>query len=227
MQQHRLAALSSAVIAGLLFASPAMAELKTAKECDAEWKANKAAIQASGKTKKVYVAECRTQTAGAAPATAPAAAPEPAKSAKNTKTAKECDEEWKANKAAIQASHKTKKDYVAECRTQTAGAPPVVAPAAAPTATTTTAPSTTTTPWFGHKPTTTTAAAPAGGGQYQAEAQAKAHCPGDTVVWVNLDSKIYHFSGHKDYGNTKQGAYMCERETAAEGYRAAKNEKHP
>ena len=49
----------------------------------------------------------------------------------------------------------------------------------------------------------------------------------DTVVWANLGSKIYHFSGHKDYGNTKTGAYMCEKDTAAAGIRAAKNEKHP
>src|ERR1700674_3299591 len=27
----------------------------------------------------------------------------------------------------------------------------------------------------------------------------------------------YHFSGHKDYGNTKTGAYMCEKDTAAAG----------
>ena len=47
------------------------------------------------------------------------------------------------------------------------------------------------------------------------------------VVWANLDSKIYHFSGNKNYGNTKSGAYMCEKETAAAGVRAAKNEKHP
>jgi hypothetical protein len=46
-------------------------------------------------------------------------------------------------------------------------------------------------------------------------------------VWVNLTSKIYHFSGTKDYGTTKNGAYMCEGDTAASGMRAAKNETHP
>jgi hypothetical protein len=49
----------------------------------------------------------------------------------------------------------------------------------------------------------------------------------DTVVWVNLRSRIYHFSGTHNYGNTKSGAYMCESETAAAGMRAAKNEAHP
>jgi hypothetical protein len=49
----------------------------------------------------------------------------------------------------------------------------------------------------------------------------------DTVVWVNLESKIYHFAGYHAYGNTKSGAYMCERDTTTAGFRAAKNEKHP
>jgi hypothetical protein len=49
----------------------------------------------------------------------------------------------------------------------------------------------------------------------------------DTVVWVNLHSKIYHYAGHKTYGKTKTGAYMCERDTAAQGMRASKNEKPP
>jgi hypothetical protein len=69
--------------------------------------------------------------------------------------------------------------------------------------------------------------APTGAGQFASENQAKARCPRDTVVWVNLDSKIYHFAGYKDYGNTKNGAYMCERDTAGGEFRAAKNEKHP
>jgi hypothetical protein len=47
------------------------------------------------------------------------------------------------------------------------------------------------------------------------------------VVWVNLRSKIYHFAGTHNYGNTKDGAYICERDTAAQGMRAAKNEQHP
>ena len=65
------------------------------------------------------------------------------------------------------------------------------------------------------------------GNEFSTEAQAKARCPSDTVVWVNLKSKIYHFSGTKDYGNTKHGAYMCERDTSEAGMRAAKNETHP
>jgi hypothetical protein len=68
---------------------------------------------------------------------------------------------------------------------------------------------------------------PTGAGQFSTEAQAKARCPGDTVVWVNLDSKVYHFAGTRNYGTTKSGAYMCEKDATAAGSRAAKNEKQP
>ena len=67
----------------------------------------------------------------------------------------------------------------------------------------------------------------AGTNQYTTEAQAKARCGSGTVVWANLDSKIYHFSGHKDYGNAENRAYICERDATSDGMRAAKNEKHP
>ena len=73
----------------------------------------------------------------------------------------------------------------------------------------------------------TTPGTPAGANQFSTEAEAKARCPTDTVVWVNLKSKIYHFSGTRNYGETKKGAYICERDATAEGMRAAKNEKHP
>ena len=46
-------------------------------------------------------------------------------------------------------------------------------------------------------------------------------------MWVNLDSKIYHYSSYRNYGQTKSGAFMCEKDTATAGFRAAKNEKRP
>jgi hypothetical protein len=212
---------------------------KTAKACQEEWRANKAANQSNGVTEKAYVATCRS---GAAPTTtaAPAAAPATASTAtapgmaSGQKTAKECREEWRANKAANQANGVTEKAYVATCR----GAAPAAtaAPAApAPTATPATPAPTAAAPPTRQSPPPTAAAKPAptapanpvGANQFSAEAQAKARCPTDTVVWANLRSKIYHFSGTKNYGNTKSGAYMCERDTAAEGIRAAKNETHP
>ncbi len=70
-------------------------------------------------------------------------------------------------------------------------------------------------------------AAPAGlkAGQFEKEADAKASCPSDTVVWANLNTKVYHYAGAATYGTTKHGAYMCEKDTAAAGFRAAKREK--
>jgi hypothetical protein len=148
------------------------------------------------------------------------------------KTEKQCADEWRANRAANQAAKITEKDFVAKCRAGTLAAQPAPAapapqpapksavksappPAAAPSPKTATNPKA--------PPTTTGIAA----GEFSTEAQAKAGCRGDLVVWANLGSKIYHFSGNKDYGNTKEGAYMCEKTALAQGIRAAKNEKHP
>jgi hypothetical protein len=79
--------------------------------------------------------------------------------------------------------------------------------------------------------TTSTRTVPPGGvsgaNQYTTEARARTHCPGDTVVWANTRSHIYHFRGTSYYGNTISGAYMCEQDALAEGIRAAINETHP
>src|SRR6266581_7955846 len=141
----------SAAMLGL--ATMAAAQQKTAKQCNDEWTASKAAIQASGKTKKVFIAECRGQataapTAARKPATT--AAPKPPRTAApspsaNVKTAKQCNDEWTTNKVAIQASKKTKKEFMAECRAQPAGAPTTTA-APPPAATPVKPPSTAATP---------------------------------------------------------------------------------
>ena len=73
----------------------------------------------------------------------------------------------------------------------------------------------------------TPSAKPTGEGQYATEAQARVHCPRDTVVWANTHSNIYHFAGTRNYGTTVAGAYMCEQDSISEGMRAAKNETHP
>jgi hypothetical protein len=105
------------------------------------------------------------------------------------KTAKQCNDEWAADRAAIQASGKTKRVFVAECRG-------VAVPAATPRTATLTK------------------------GQYSTEAEAKTSCPNDAVVWANVRSKVYHASDSRYYGQTNQGAYMCEKESIAAGYHA-------
>jgi hypothetical protein len=133
----------------------------------------------------------------------------------SAKTAKECNDEYAANKVAIQAAKEKKADFIAACRAAPEGQATPIGAAA-----TTAAPSQSTS----H---TTSTASTTRANEFTTEAQAKSKCPASTVVWVNLKSKIYHFAGSHDYGNTKEGAYMCETDATAAGDRAAKNEKHP
>lgn len=247
--RRQIAIVMCSAILGLMTASSySMAQQKTAKACAEEWKANKAANQANGVTEKAYVANCRggaapSQTT-AAPAAPPAYAPTPTTAASQTssgqKTAKGCREEWRANKAANQANGVTESAYVEQCRggaapAQTTAAPaaPAPAPSAAP-ATPASAPTAAAPPAkparlpaSTARPAPTISGNPTGANEYSTEAQAKGRCPSGTVVWVNLTSKVYHFSGTRFYGTTEHGAYMCEGDTAAAGMRAAKNEKHP
>ena len=144
MNKSFIGPMMCAAIAGVMaFASPAAA--KTAKECRAEWTANKAANQAKGITEKAYVDKCKADTSAEKPKAAPAAttakektpaakektAPKmAAPAAGEKKTVKECEAEWRANKAANQAKGITEKAYVAECREGKAAATPAAAPAA-------------------------------------------------------------------------------------------------
>jgi hypothetical protein len=214
----------SAIVGVSLLSLPAVAQQKTVRACQAEWRANKDANQAKGITEKAYVAQCRGG-ATTTTTTAPTAAPPPA--AGGQKTAKACRDEWRANKAANQASGITEKAYVAQCRSGGTVVAPAPAPAPAPTRTTTPAP----TPSYAPPPATTAArpatTTPTGANQFATEGQARMRCLTGIVVWANTNSKIYHFAGYKDYGNTKSGAYMCEGDATSQGMRASKTEKHP
>lgn len=188
-------------------------------------------------------------------APSPSPAPTQTSSSPTQKTAKECVAEWRADKAGMQARGVTEKAYVEQCKaggaapTATApeSKPPASAsapgPAPAPRQASPAAPPTSAQPASKPAPTNTAAPAPAPApsqqppapkgeatleaGQFADEASAKARCPSDTVVWVNLPSKIYHFAGTKSYGTTKRGAYMCEKDAIAAEDRASKTEKHP
>jgi hypothetical protein len=144
------------------------------------------------------------------------------------KTVKACQDEWRANRAANQAAGITEKAYVDKCRAGEAAAPAAAQPAAPAKPAAVPAPAAPAAPAPTRASAPAAPAAPTGANQFSNEGQAKAHCVGsDIVVWANLNSKIYHFSGHKDYGHTKEGAYMCEKDALGQGIRAAKNEKHP
>jgi hypothetical protein len=156
------------------------------------------------------------------------------------KTTKECDAEYASKKADIQAAKEKKADFIAACKAlptgqdtpiAAGGAPAAAAAPASPApATATPAPAAAAPPkaaapaMSASKPSTGGAT---GANEYSTEADAKAKCGGDIVVWVNLKSKIYHFAGTKDYGTIKEGTYMCEKLAMDAGDRAAKNEKHP
>lgn len=198
-------------------------------------------------------AEPRAPPPSAKPAEAKPAAPPP-RQATGAKTAKDCTAEWRADKAGMQARGTTEKAYVEQCKaggTAPSAAPPAPRPSAATppqpsrapapateaapapaTAPQRPAPATTAAPAPAPAPSTQQSSTPKGGptleaGQFADEASAKGRCPTDTVVWVNLPSKVYHFAGGKSYGTTKRGAYMCEKDAIAGENRASKSEKHP
>src|SRR5579863_6051520 len=114
--RRQIAVVTCFAALGLMaLSSHAIAQQKTTKECQAEWRANKAANQANGVTEKAYVAQCRG-SASASPTVAPAAPPPPAPAAaaSGAKSVKACREEWRANKAANQTNGVTEKAYVAQ-----------------------------------------------------------------------------------------------------------------
>jgi hypothetical protein len=233
----------------------ATAGAKTAKDCKAEWQADKAGMKARGVTQKAYVEQCRggSSPVVAAPQAPPPVSAAPSSevgTSSSKKTAKECVAEWRADKAGMQARGVTQKAYVEQCRTgdSTPSAtapetkPTVAAPTPAPSRPAPTATEATPAP-APQRPAPTTTAGPAQApvqqpsaprstatleaGQFADEVSAKARCPADTVVWVNLPSKIYHFAGTKNYGTTKRGVYMCEKDAIAAENRASKTESHP
>ena len=62
-----------------------------------------------------------------------------------------------------------------------------------------------------------TETAQAGGSNEAAQAP-----PQPGMVWVNLDSGVYHREGDRWYGKTKHGKYMSEADAEKAGYRASK-----
>src|SRR5712675_406094 len=119
MKIHNGLLIATAVVCSLSLA-PAFA--KTAKDCTAEWRADKAGMQARGVTEKAYVEQCKggSEPTAAAPAAKPAETASPAAprqtTATGSKTAKDCTAEWRADKVGMQARGVTEKAYVEQCK---------------------------------------------------------------------------------------------------------------
>ena len=58
---------------------------------------------------------------------------------------------------------------------------------------------------------------------FPTEQSAQAHCPSDTVVWLNLPTGIYHMKGMRWYGRTNSGAFVCQGEADRAGMRETRN----
>ena len=144
---------------------------------------------------------------------------------------KSCAQQWDAMKAANRTGGQSYRDFQKGCLSRQGSS-----------STTASAPATKTTPPRSAKRESVPSTVGSGGptstmppqsvdrwrantsGQ-RSTAQSARNCGSDQVVWANPSTKVYHFSGSRFFGHTKEGTYMCLSESEREGYRAAKNEK--
>jgi hypothetical protein len=56
---------------------------------------------------------------------------------------------------------------------------------------------------------------------FRYEQQAQRHCPGDTVVWLDFQKRIYYLSRQRRYarGLPGSGSFVCREEARSNGYR--------
>ena len=235
--------LAAATLAfGLSVASNSANAESVMKACASQWKQAQSTGATGGQSWPQFLAQCRTVQISPASAPTPAPAPpsgslfpwsQPSAPAPATASnagagqsvMKLCASQWKDAKAAGTTGNQTWPQFLAQCRTRqgSAAAPSggfVQAPAPAPASQ-----SGSPFPWWKQSAPASTSGAPAAprAGEYTTELAARARCPSDIVVWVNTPTRIYHYSGTRYYGQTRKGAYMCEADARAAGYRATRS----
>jgi len=149
-------------------------------------------------------------TPGAWAQTAPSGASTTTTSGTETPAEKKKAEE-KAAKAQEEQEKKSKEEAAKEAK-EGKTAPPAASTSTTPETKTAT-----------ESKTKTSKTASGNSGGFASEAEAKASCPMDTVVWENTSSKVYHAANSKYYGKTKHGAYACSKAAGAAGFKAASN----
>ncbi len=242
---------AAAIAFGLVLGGPTVANAESVmRTCATEWKQAQAAGTTGGESWPQFLAQCRTrQGSGASSTVAPAPAPQsgslfpwsqPSAPASNVaarsggqSVMRICASQWKEAKAAGTTGGQSWPQFLSQCRaSRSAAASPSGGFAAAPAPAPSPAPATQSGslfPWWQPAAPASTPASNVGApsalqaGQYTTELAARARCPSDTIVWVNTPTRIYHYSGTRYYGQTHRGAYMCEADARAAGYRAARN----
>jgi hypothetical protein len=54
---------------------------------------------------------------------------------------------------------------------------------------------------------------------YQDEAQARLHCVGDAVVWLDFQRRRYYAAGQTRYGRGRHAVFTCRSQARRSGYR--------
>ena len=54
---------------------------------------------------------------------------------------------------------------------------------------------------------------------YEDEAQARLHCSGDAVVWLDFHTRRYYAAGQARYGKGRHAVFTCRTQARRGGYR--------
>jgi hypothetical protein len=54
---------------------------------------------------------------------------------------------------------------------------------------------------------------------YQDESQARRHCAGDAVVWLDFQTRRYYAPGQARYGRGRHAVFTCRSQARRSGYR--------